>query len=179
MARQLETGIPPGDLDGARAYCYTVAGIVGELCTDLFVARNPRLAPVEARLRKLAPHFGEGLQLVNILRDEHDDADAGRRYIPDEKTKPDLFRLAASDLDAASDYVRTLETSGAHPGTVAFNALNVALAYETLALVTNAGAGAKLTRERVAELFATMKDASEQGSPIVPLLERSAACLSR
>ena len=75
--------------------------------------------------------------------------------------------------------MRTLESNGAHPGTVAFNALNVTLAYETLALVTHAGAGAKLTRGRVAELFASMKDASEQGAPIVPLLERSAACLNR
>lgn len=177
MALQLETGVPPGDVAGARAYCYAVAGIVGELCTELFTTRNPRLAEAHADLIDLAPRFGEGLQLVNILRDERDDADAGRRYIPNAECRLDLADLAARDLHAAAEYVRTLEFNGASPGTVAFNALNVALAFETLALVNSVGPGAKLSRERVAEMFATMRVAAGSRTPIVPLLERSAACL--
>lgn len=179
MARQVESDAAPADLAGAQDYCYAVAGIVGELCTELFVHRNGRLAPARETLITLAPRFGEGLQLVNILRDETDDARAGRRYIPGFKadTRAELMQIAARDLRAASEYVRTLESNGATPETVAFNALNVALAFETLAIVMHAGPGAKLTRSRVAELYASIRDAVDANTPISPLLDRSAACL--
>ena len=104
---------------------------------------------MSGELAALAPAFGEGLQLVNILRDETTDEIAGRRYIPRHGSHAELMDLARTDLHAAADYVRLLETGGASSGTVAFNALNVALAYETLALVASRGAGAKLDRPAV------------------------------
>lgn len=177
MADQIESDVIPGDVASARAYCYAVAGIVGELCTELFVCRNARLAPIADRLMTLAPVFGEGLQLVNILRDERADADAGRRYIPEADCRDELFNLAKQDLHDAAEYVRTLEQHGAQPGTVAFNTLNVALAFETLALVGTQGPGAKISKSRVAEMFERIRDHAESGRPIAPLLDHSAACI--
>jgi farnesyl-diphosphate farnesyltransferase len=175
MADQLDRGAAPDDVRGAQEYCYAVAGIVGELCTELFVARHGALAPVAGRLASLAPAFGEGLQLVNILRDEQTDASAGRRYIPRADCRDELLALAQTDLAAASDYVRLLESSGASPGTVAFNALNVALAIETLALVAREGPGAKLGKPRVMELFTEIRARAEGGRAIAPLLENPAS----
>lgn len=175
MADQLLAGDAPSDVRGAQDYCYAVAGIVGELCTELFIGRNDRLSSVAGELMALAPGFGEGLQLVNILRDEATDADAGRRYIPRTDCRADLMALARNDLLAASEYVRTLESNGASPGTVAFNALNVALAIETLALVAEHGPGAKMPRERVAELFKQIRDRAADREPIAPVLASAKA----
>lgn len=177
MADQITAPTPPGDLDAARAYCYAVAGIVGELCTDLFVGRNPSLAPIAHRMMNLAPVFGEGLQLVNILRDERDDADAGRRFIPNPGCRDDLARLAGNDLTAAASYVGGLESHGASPGTVAFNALNACLAFETLALVNTLGPGVKVGKERVGELVDEITGRVARGEAIMPVLDRSAARL--
>jgi len=87
MARYVErTGedgrLELADLADLRAYCYVVAGIVGELLTDLFLLGRPVLQTVAPALRERAPVFGEGLQLVNILKDSAADALEGRRYLP-------------------------------------------------------------------------------------------------
>ena len=177
MADQVTASSPPGDLEAARAYCYAVAGIVGELCTDLFIGRNPTLTPIADRMMNLAPVFGEGLQLVNILRDERDDDDAGRRYIPSPGCRDELARLAENDLSAAAAYVGALESYGASPGTVAFNALNACLAFETLALVNTLGPGVKIGKERVSELVDEITDLAAQGGAIMPVLNCSAARL--
>ncbi|MEF9674348.1 squalene/phytoene synthase family protein [Pseudomonas sp. PCH446] len=53
-----------------KRYCYCVAGVVGEMFTELFVDFAPELAVHQARMTALAPSFGEGLQLTNILKDQ-------------------------------------------------------------------------------------------------------------
>ena len=65
-----------------RDYCYIVAGIVGEMLTELFLLDRPGLAPAADYLRARSRLFGEGLQLVNILKDADVDASEGRVYIP-------------------------------------------------------------------------------------------------
>ena len=55
-----------------------MAGIVGELLTEMFLKRDPSLEPERDALMDLAPAFGEGLQLVNILKDADGDAREGR-----------------------------------------------------------------------------------------------------
>jgi len=172
MADQLESPGAPEDVRGAKHYCYAVAGIVGELCTELFVLRNASLARARNALVDLAPAFGEGLQLVNILRDEAADAIEGRRFIPASDCRAELLALAGDDLRAAGEYVRLLETHGASAGTVAFNALNVALACETLSLVADRGAGVKVARERVTELFEDIRARVAAAEPICPVLDR-------
>jgi farnesyl-diphosphate farnesyltransferase len=49
------------DVDDLRTYCYTVAGIVGEMLTELFLLGRKQLASVARELRADASAFGEGL----------------------------------------------------------------------------------------------------------------------
>ncbi len=140
------------DIDALAAYCYVVAGIVGELLTELFVIAEPALASVERDLAADARAFGEGLQLVNILKDAGDDAREGRRYLPRSVARADVTLRARRDLETATRYVDTLRRGGASPGVLAFTGLPVALAVATLDRL-DAGA-AKLTRDEVGAIAA-------------------------
>ncbi|MEM9373553.1 MAG: squalene/phytoene synthase family protein [Planctomycetota bacterium] len=180
MSEHVAAGSHPENLEQLRAYCYTVAGIVGDLLTELFVSAIPMKDDAHQRLAELAPLFGEALQLVNILRDEHDDARSDRRYVPVGAERAPLVALAASDLRAAGEYIRLLETHGADPGIVAFNGVNAMLAVETLALVAIHGPGVKLERPEVRKLVSdvrkgSMDPESSVGSMVIAALD--AACL--
>jgi farnesyl-diphosphate farnesyltransferase len=140
------------DIDALAAYCYVVAGIVGELLTELFVIAEPALASVESALGADARAFGEGLQLVNILKDARDDAQEGRRYLPRSVPRADVTLRARRDLETAARYVDTLTRGGASAGVLAFTGLPVALAVATLDRL-DAGA-TKLTREEVGAIAA-------------------------
>lgn len=140
-------------LEELRQYCYTVAGIVGELLTDVFVHDAPTLEAEKAALRADERLFGEGLQLVNILKDEADDASEDRVFIPPGVAKSTLFDLARADLDAAKRYVEALARAAAPAGMQAFTGLPLDLARDALDAIESRGAGAKVSRERVLELF--------------------------
>lgn len=70
------------DLPEFDAYCYAVAGVVGELLTDLFCIHCPELEPSRDEMRKLAVSFGQGLQMTNILKDVWDDYGRGACWLP-------------------------------------------------------------------------------------------------
>jgi len=74
----------PFTISDLERYCYFVAGTVGRLLTELFIAEmGPALAPACAcALRERAEPFGIGLQLVNILKDVTDDYRRGVCYVP-------------------------------------------------------------------------------------------------
>ena len=69
------------DLD---SYCYYVAGVVGEMLTDLFCHHSPKIAAHRSTLTELAASFGEGLQLTNILKDFWEDRARGACWLPQE-----------------------------------------------------------------------------------------------
>lgn len=158
------------DVPDLQAYCYVVAGIVGELLTELFLLGRPALAQAASRLRSRARAFGEGLQLVNILKDSATDASQGRRYLPDGADPGEVMALARRDLLEASGYVLTLQEAGAERGLVAFNALPVRLAHATLDRIEQAGPGSKLTRREVYAILQSMNRALDQNEPAVDLL---------
>jgi farnesyl-diphosphate farnesyltransferase len=156
------------DVDDLRQYCYVVAGIVGELLTELFLLDREELAAVGGFLEERARTFGEALQLVNILKDSDDDASEGRSYLPARTDRLEVFRLARSDLEAAAEYVRALQKARAPRGIVAFTALPVLLARATLDRVESAGPGAKLSRSEVASIVQQMNQALDHDQPAVP-----------
>jgi len=125
------------------------------------------LAGHEAPLRARAAAFGEALQLVNILKDSAADAAEGRRFVPARVDRAPVFELARRDLERAAEYVRELQAAGAQRGTVAFTALPLLLATETLARVEQAGPGAKVSRERVQELVAALDSRLASGARVV------------
>lgn len=138
------------DLDDLRHYCYIVAGIVGEMLTDLFLIDCPAAGPHRLELDHQARDFGEGLQLVNILKDSADDSAEGRSFLHPSLDRAGVFRLARDDLDAAGHYLITFAHAGADTGICHFLALPLLLAWATLDRVEAHGPGAKITRPEVA-----------------------------
>jgi farnesyl-diphosphate farnesyltransferase len=167
------------DIADLRAYCYVVAGIVGELLTELFVLRQlgqPALSPrdlseIADALSRRAPLFGEGLQLVNILKDSAADALEGRHYLPalpagsEAAVRGEVAALARRDLLIAGEYVLDLQRAGADRGLVTFNALPLHLAHATLDRVERDGPGAKLTRPEVYAIVQRLNGALDKNEP--------------
>jgi farnesyl-diphosphate farnesyltransferase len=153
-----------GDL---REYCFVVAGLVGEMLTELFVLGRPELAAVAPELRRRAAPFGEGLQLVNILKDVSADAAQGRVYLPHTMPLAEVFALARRDLQAAAEYNEMLRAAASHRGLWAFNALNARLATASLDMLQAQGLGSKLTRGEVSRLQVQIQRAAELDVPLV------------
>jgi farnesyl-diphosphate farnesyltransferase len=64
-------------------YTYLVAGCVGEFWTRICFAHVPNSSErPEAEMRDLGVQYGQGLQLINILRDAGTDLRHGRCYLP-------------------------------------------------------------------------------------------------
>ena len=73
-------GLPhSSDLD---TYCYYVAGVVGEMLTELFCSYSPAIAAQRDSLRDLAASFAQGLQMTNILKDFWEDRSRGACWLP-------------------------------------------------------------------------------------------------
>jgi farnesyl-diphosphate farnesyltransferase len=153
-----------GTLGELRHYCYIVAGIVGELLTDLFLHAAP-IDSARPALSANAVAFGEGLQLVNILKDADADACHGRVYLPPGLDRGEILAIARDDLRAAVDYVLALQAAGAPRGVVSFTALPVLLARATLDRVERFGAGSSISRADVAALVGRLHSDLESGAP--------------
>ncbi len=75
---------PPLSHEELERYTYLVAGSVGEFWTHLCVLDTEGVSgETEETMLRWARHYGQGLQLVNILRDRAMDAVLGRIYIPE------------------------------------------------------------------------------------------------
>ncbi len=88
------------DLD---SYCYYVAGVVGEMLTELFCSHSAAVAERHAALRELATSFAQGLQMTNILKDMWEDRSRGACWLPQDvfaRHGVDLARLQPAPFDA-------------------------------------------------------------------------------
>jgi farnesyl-diphosphate farnesyltransferase len=70
------------DLEEMAAYCYVVAGVVGEMLTELFCSHCPELSHKRSELMRLSLSFGQGLQMTNILKDIWEDRRAQTCWLP-------------------------------------------------------------------------------------------------
>ena len=175
VARAREgAGVQLQDTEDLRAYCYAVAGIVGEMLTELFLLGRDSLKVTAPFLRQNAAAFGEALQLVNILKDAANDSVEGRRYLPPGCDRDDVFALARGDLQVAARYVRALQDAGAPRGIVEFTALPVLLAWGTLDRVEEHGPGAKLSRPEVIRIVTSLQDALAHDRPAIRVSADSA-----
>jgi len=150
-----------------KDYCYIVAGIVGEMLSELFLLDRLALSGIAASLRERAATFGEALQLVNILKDSAADAEEGRRYLPAEVPKSEVFALARHDLGVAGDYIHALQKANAPRGLIEFTALPVQLAWAALERVEKHGPGSKVSRPEVFLITQRLKKALDRGEPAV------------
>jgi farnesyl-diphosphate farnesyltransferase len=99
MPRFQFTASPKGlarssDLDD---YCYYVAGVVGEMLTELFCDYSPEIARQRSALSALAASFAQGLQMTNILKDVWEDRSRGACWLPQ-----DVFSRHGVDLAEVS-----------------------------------------------------------------------------
>ncbi len=154
------------DLHDLREYCYVVAGIVGEMLTELYCDIHGDISAEARYLYKRARYYGEGLQLTNILKDSATDATEGRTFLPKTLQRSRVFALARRDLELAEEYLHALQRTRAPRGLLAFNALPLLLAWATLDRVEEQGPGAKLSRPEVFDIVAKMEAALESGAPI-------------
>jgi farnesyl-diphosphate farnesyltransferase len=70
------------DLPALDSYCYHVAGVVGEMLTELFCFHSERIRVHRTRMMGLAVSFGQGLQMTNILKDIWDDRQGDTCWLP-------------------------------------------------------------------------------------------------
>lgn len=82
MAHWIGRGDDFPDEAALDAYMFEVAGRVGLLLTDLFLAHDPPLAAKREELEAVAVTFGLGLQTVNVIRGLHEDPHRGWTYVP-------------------------------------------------------------------------------------------------
>ena len=84
-------GLPKlSDLD---RYCYVVAGVVGEMLTELFCLQSPETAKNYDKMMALSTSFGQGLQMTNILKDLWDDYRRGACWLPRNIFEEEGFHL--------------------------------------------------------------------------------------
>jgi farnesyl-diphosphate farnesyltransferase len=167
VARSRDGVLVVDDVDGLKQYCYAVAGIVGEMLTELFLLGREPLAAIAPQLRERAATFGEALQLVNILKDAATDVTEGRSFLPRSVKRSEIFALARRDLGVAAEYTLALQRGGAPRGVVAFCALPAQLALATLRKVEESGPGSKISRLEVFAIKKRVDRALDRGEPAV------------
>jgi len=107
-------------------YCYYVAGVVGEMLTELFCDYSDEINANKDELMKLSVSFGQGLQMTNILKDIWDDRARGACWLPRDIFEREGFDIRElSENNKNKDFQRGLEQLIA----VARNHLNDALTY--------------------------------------------------
>ena len=105
-----------GDLDD---YCYYVAGVVGEMLTELFCDYSPQIARHRPALAAIAASFAQGLQMTNILKDVWEDRSRGACWLPQDvftRHGVDLAHLASEPFDPrfAAGYRELVGVAHAH-----------------------------------------------------------------
>ena len=84
MARYQEANVANGlkDQQDMDSYCYYVAGVVGEMLTELFCDYSSAINRHYDEMMQLAVSFGQGLQMTNILKDIWDDQKRNMCWLP-------------------------------------------------------------------------------------------------
>jgi farnesyl-diphosphate farnesyltransferase len=125
------------DLDD---YTYYVAGLVGVMLSDIWEWYDGTITD-----RELAIGYGRGLQAVNMLRNQEEDAERGVTFIPDGWNRDDLFAYASENLDKADTYIKSIHTRHI----LHFCKIPLALAKRTLSAMQNGKE--KMSRSEVEE----------------------------
>jgi farnesyl-diphosphate farnesyltransferase len=157
------------DMVDLRAYCYSVAGIVGEMLSELFLLKRPNLLAIAPYLRERASTFGEALQLVNILKDSATDESEGRNFLPRSVPRGEVFGLARADLVIAAEYTLALQKAQAPRGIVEFCALPAELAWATLRKVEERGPGSKISHLELFAIRKRLEQALDRNDPAVSI----------
>jgi len=95
------------NLPEVNQYCFFVAGVVGDLLTNLLAGASKREVSADHLLD--AHHFGLFLQKVNLLKDQKEDEQQGRHLVV--PSRDALLKSIAINADGALRYILALPTS--------------------------------------------------------------------
>lgn len=138
MAKWVEKDFEIVTKDDLDEYTYYVAGLVGVMLSDIWKWYDGTEADHE-----LAIGYGRGLQLVNMLRNQEEDAERGVSFLPDGWTRNDMFAYAWENLAKADEYMKDLQTKNI----ILFCKIPLALAKKTLKAMDDGQE--KMTRQEV------------------------------
>lgn len=181
-------------------YCYFVAGVVGEMLTELFCDYSPAIAARQREMAALAVSFGQGLQMTNILKDIWEDRRRGACWLPRdrfaangcdlaqmtpetvdragfERTMDGLLGIAHAHLRNALEY--SLQIPADEPGIRRFCLLAIGLAVLTLKKIHRnpaftAGAQVKISRRAVQGTVVANRLLAAQDRPLRALFDLAA-----
>ena len=105
MAEFVDTGsagLP--SMEHVDRYTYYVAGVVGEMITDVICDYSAEIAYHREELFALSSQFGRGLQLVNIIKDHNEDLRRGASWLPtdfgdDKRSNPSFQSAIGKAID--------------------------------------------------------------------------------
>jgi farnesyl-diphosphate farnesyltransferase len=182
-------------------YCYHVAGVVGEMLTEIFCHHSPEIESRRSELEQRAVNFGLGLQMTNILKDIRDDTEDGACWLPrsvfashgyDLETlgpahdgsdpsfaaaMQDLVAIAHAHLRRALEYTTIVDRN--EVGIRRFLIWAALLAVSTLRKVSadplyRSGADVKVSRRRVAAIVALSNTVIRSNFGLTALFNASA-----
>lgn len=127
--------------DDLDRYTYSVAGMVGEMLSDIWLWYDGTTTD-----HTKAVAFGRGLQAVNILRNRKEDLERGVDFYPDGWGAKEMLAYTRRNLKIADAYIVELKGGPA----LEFCKIPLKLAHATVKLI--AAGGNKLTRDAVNRL---------------------------
>jgi 15-cis-phytoene synthase len=158
-------GVTYESFDELVLYCRRVAGAIGRACLAIFALRDSAAAE-RAQADRLADDLGVALQLTNILRDVHEDAQNGRVYLPAEDLRRFGVIAAGDERQAPGTIVALADARSVGTGVSAGTGVDGGEAQsQSLDMLV------RFQAERARDWF-------DRGMTLAPLLDRrSAACL--
>lgn len=151
------------DLADANRYCYFVAGVVGELLSQLYVVYRPDFNPGQ-KFHTDALHFGLFLQKVNLLKDQRSDEREGRYLVPDRQI---LLASLRKNARGAMDYLLSLPSD--EHGYRTFCAWSLFLGAASLPYMEKAyeaDDGSKIPRTVTQDLLAAIEDVVQDNTTL-------------
>lgn len=94
-------------LSELNGYCFFVAGVVGELLTELLTMQSREFAGT-TKVYMHGIQFGLFLQKINILKDQLNDEKEGRVFV---QSRSELLQSLRDDLSGAFEYLRAIPKS--------------------------------------------------------------------
>ena len=148
-------------------YTWRVAGSVGRFWTRLgFLTLGPRFSGMDAdKLEAIGIRFGQGLQLVNILRDVSEDLLRGRGYLPSDRAgwmRKARENLADGLVYADAMRLKRLHVAVALPARIGIDTLDAIVAAGPVALERRV----KIPRRRVWSHLSAACGSSWQSRPV-------------
>lgn len=150
-------------LSEVNQYCFFVAGVVGELLCKLLAAVEPRFELNQLNVLR-AHHFGLFLQKVNLLKDQVVDEKSGRHLLPSRQLVEDS---AEGNAKQAFEFLVDLPKEQ-----IEFRRfcawsffLGLEAIYASKASV-QAQSVIKVSREKAAEIVASVEDALNDGNSL-------------